>query len=198
MGNWYTNLALKNVDPLDVVERLRALGRRCIVHPPQNGWTAVYDEESDKFELEVLESLALTLASELQCVCVACFNADDDVLWLGIFDQGKRTTRYASAVRMFEDADEFPSVEEFASDLCRVFDRPERAQSVRRILRRGHGALGLLRFLKLPLAYLCELERHLDLKQALGLPPASVGLGYTYVSRGELAEGMDAAQLLRT
>ena len=58
--------------------------------------------------------------------------------------------------------------------------------------------LGLLQFLKLPLGYVVEIERHLDLKQALDLPPASVGLGYTYVGRGELAEGMDVAELLRT
>jgi len=58
--------------------------------------------------------------------------------------------------------------------------------------------MGLLKSLDLPLAYVCEIERHLELKSALRLPPASVGLGYTYVSRGELAEGMDSGELLRT
>ena len=198
MGNWYTNINLKNVDPLDVVEQLRALGRRGIVTPAQNGWVTAYDEECDKFDLDVLESLTLTLTTTLGCIGVPCFNVDDDVLWLAVYDRGKMTSRYASAKQMFEDANEFPIVEEFAADLCRVFERPERVQSVRRILGRGHGMLGLLRFLKLSLAYVVEIERHADLKHAVDLPPASVGLGYTYVGRGELAEGMDVAELLRT
>ena len=167
MGNWYTNITLKNVDPLDVVEQLRALGRRGIVTPAQDGWVTVYDEECDKFDLDVLESLTLTLTNTLGCIGVSCFNADDDVLWLAVHDRGKRTSRYASATQMFEDADEFPSIEEFAADLCRVFEHPEQVQSVRRMLGRGRGMLGLLRFLKLPLAYVVEIERHLDLKQYL-------------------------------
>lgn len=198
MGNWYTNITLKSVETLDVVAQLRTLGRRSIVHAARNGWTTVYDEECDKFDLEVLESLALTLTTESKCAGVPCFNADDDVLWLAVYDKGKCSSRYASLVRRFEDAAEFSSVKDFAADLCRVFDRPEAVPIVCRILRRGHGALGLLRFLNLPLAYVCEIERHLELKNALSLLIATVGLGYTYVARGELAEGMATAELLRT
>ena len=198
MGNWYTNVTLKNVDSLEVVKVLRALGRKSIVTPAQNGWVTVYDEECENSDLDILESLALTLTTELHCVAVPCFNADDDVLWLAVYDRGRMTSRYASAAQMFEDAADFPTAKDFTREACQVFNHPERTLEVERILRRGHGILGMLRILKLPVPYLVEIERHLDLQVALELPPASAGLGYKYVSRGELAAGMDASQLLRT
>lgn len=58
---------------------------------------------------------------------------------------------------------------------------------MRRVLRRPHGVLGLLRLVNLPIAYIVEIGRHVDLAGILDLPRASVGLGYTYVARGELA-----------
>jgi len=47
MGNWYTNITLKNAETAAVVQRLRTLGRRSIVHPTQNSWTTLYDEECE-------------------------------------------------------------------------------------------------------------------------------------------------------
>ena len=198
MGNWYTNITLKDVDPAEVLRSLGKLGRHAIVNPAQSGWVTVFDEECDKFDLDLLESLALTLSTELHCVALPCFNADDDVLWFAIYENGRRTSRYASALDEFEDAGEFPAVNEFAAELCRIFAKPELAAQARTILARSRGALGLLRLAKLPAPYIFEIERHTDLAKLLGLPSASVGLGFKYVSRGELAEGMRGDQLLKT
>jgi hypothetical protein len=198
MGNWYTNIALKEVSPSDVLRNLSDLGRRAIVNPAQNGWVTVFDEQCDNFDLDTLESLALTLSLRLCCTALPSFNADDDILWLAIYQDGRRVSRYASSVEHFEDANEFPPVREVAADLCRIFEKPDRLNHVRRILGLGHSVLGLLRPINLRIAYVVEIERHIDLAKALGLPSASVGLGYTYVARGELAEGMQAENLLKT
>jgi hypothetical protein len=59
--------------------------------------------------------------------------------------------------------------------------------------------LGLLSlYLKIRLAYIVEVTRHLDLTNLLGMPRAAVGLGYTYVSKGETPEGMQREALRRT
>jgi len=199
MGNWYTNVCLKDVDQVTVVATLDELGRRAYVTPDIGGWIIVYDQESDKFDLNELESLALTLSTRLQCTALASFNADDGVLWLGIFENGKLSTRYASEKKQFEDGGEFPLVPEVAEVLCRVFEAPEKNQQVRRILRRPHGILGLLStFFKVRIAYVVEVLRHGHLAETLGIPLASVGLGYEYINRGETPEGLTRGNLRKT
>ncbi len=82
--------------------------------------------------------------------------------------------------------------------MCRVLEKPEAKRAVDAILRRAHGILGVLRLLKIRLAYSFEIQRHLDLVAVLGMPAASLGLGYKYVDRGELAKGMSGETLPRT
>jgi len=43
----------------------------------------VYDQECDNFDLDLIESLALTISMRQSCMALASFNADDDILWLG-------------------------------------------------------------------------------------------------------------------
>jgi hypothetical protein len=199
MGNWYTNICVKGAGQAEVVEALDELGRRAYVTPEMGGWIVIYDQESDKFDLNELESLALTLSARLSCTALASFNADDDILWLGIYEGGKQTARYASEKKQFEDGGEFPLIPEVAEALCRIFEAGEKNQQVRRILGRRHGILGLLStFTQLRLAYIVEVIRHGDLAEALGIPMASVGLGYEYINRGETPEGLSRGNLRKT
>jgi hypothetical protein len=198
MGNWYTNVAMKGPQQSDVVALLEELGRRAYVTPETSGWIVVYDQQTDDFDLSILESLALTLSARLSCTALACCNADDDVLWLALYENGILSTRYASSRKEFEDSDEFPNLKDTAQILARVFEKPEAKNEVVRVLRRTRGILGLLRLLKFRVAYIIEIQRHLDLSNLLGMPRAAVGLGYTYVNKGETPEGMDREALRRT
>ena len=199
MGNWYTNICVRGAQQSDVIATLNELGRRAYVTPETGGWVTLYDQECDKFDLDVLESLALSISTRLSCTAFASFNADDDILWLGIYENGKLATRYSSDRKQFEDAAEFPPLEDVAGVLCRVFAKPEKSRQVRRILRTPHGILGLLAaFTRLRLAYLFEVLRHRDLADALGMPSGSVGLGYKYVDRGETPPEMSRESLRRT
>jgi len=198
MGNWYTNVAVKHVDQTALLRNLETLGRSAIVSPTQSGWVTVFDEECDNFDLDVLESLALTLTTQLHCAALPCLNADDDVLWFAVYENGRRLSRYASSTEQFEDALEFPGIPQFTAELCRLFQKPDRVPEVSRILRAGHGGLGLLRHFGARIAYLTEIERHAELANVLNLPSASMGLGYTYVARGELATDTDPGGYLKT
>jgi hypothetical protein len=199
MGNWYTNISLRGTKQGDAAAALEALGRRAYVTPEKDGWIVVYDRQCDEFDLNALESLALTLSTRLACTALASFNADDDVLWLGVWENGVLATRYASSLREFEDGDEFPSLEESAQVLARVFGKPETSRQVLGILRKSHGALGLLSlFFKMRFAYVTEIERHQDLAGILGMPRASIGLGFQYVDRGETPDDMERAALRLT
>ena len=156
-------------------------------------------KKTDEFELDILESLALTLSTRLSCTALASCNADDDLLWLALYENGNRTTRYASALSEFEDANDFPRLQEAAQVLSRVFEKPSAEKEVLRALRKSHGVLGLPSlFLKIRIAYVVEIQRHFDLANLLAMPRAAVGLGYTYVNKGETPEGIDRAALRRT
>lgn len=199
MGNWYTNVAVKGAQQTDVVAVLEELGRRAYVTPETSGWIVVYDQQTDEFDLGILESLALTLSTRLSCTALASFNADDDVLWLALYENGSLSTRYASSRKAFEDGAEFPSLRETAQVFTRVFEKPAAKGQVLRVLSKTHGLLGLLGlYLKIRIAYVVEVQRHLDLAALLGMPRATVGLGYTYVNKGETPEGMDREALRRT
>ena len=199
MGNWYTNVSVKGAQQSDVVAVLEELGRRAYVTPETLGWVVVYDQQTDEFDLGILESLSLTLSTRLTCTALASCNADDDVLWLALYENGSLSTRYASSRKAFEDGDEFPELAETAQVLARVFHKPEAKLQVLSLLRKSHGILGLLGFyLKIRLGYVVEVARHLDLSNLLGMPRAAVGLGYTYVNKGEIPEGIDREGLRRT
>jgi hypothetical protein len=199
MGNWYTNVAVKGAQQTHVVAALEELGRRAYVTPETSGWIVVYDQQTDEFDLGVLESLALTLSTRLSCTALASCNADDDVLWLALYENGGLSTRYASSRKAFEDGGEFPDLQQTAQVLARVFEKPDVKSQVLSVLRKSHGVLGLLSlYLKIRVAYVVEVQRHLDLSNLLGMPRAAVGLGYTYVNKGETPEGMDREALRRT
>ena len=125
MGNWYTNVSVKGAQQSDVVSALEELGRRAYVTPEVSGWIVVYDQQTDDFDLGILESLALTLSTRLSCTALASCNADDDVLWLALYENGSLSTRYASSRKAFEDGNEFPDTKEAAQVLARVFEKPE-------------------------------------------------------------------------
>ena len=119
MGNWYTNVAVKGAEQAQVVATLEELGRRAYVTPETAGWIVVYDQQTDEFDLGILESLALTLSTRLSCTTLASCNADDDVLWLALYEKGSLLTRYASSRKAFEDGNEFPDPKETAQVLAR-------------------------------------------------------------------------------
>jgi hypothetical protein len=199
MGNWYTNVSVKGAQQSDVAAVLEELGRRAYVTPEASGWVVVYDQQTDEFDLGILESLALTLSTRLSCITLASCNADDDVLWLALYENGGLSTRYASSRKTFEDGDEFPEVEQTAQVLARIFQKPEAKNRVWRLLRKPHGILGLLSlYLKIRMGYVGEVERHLDLSNLLGMPRAAVGFGYRYISKGETPEGIEPGTLRRT
>jgi hypothetical protein len=197
MGNWYTNICVKGVSQEKIARSLEGLRRRAFVTPALSDWVFVYDEQCEEFDLGVLESLALTLSAQLECTAVASFNADDDVLWLGVYEQGALSTRYASSVNLFEDGAEFPPAKETAEVLARIFNKPQDAARLRRILRRGHGALGLLRLVGIHFQYLFEVLRHQELAALLGVPADAAVLGYKYMRRGERPSGIEEGALLR-
>lgn len=164
MGNFYTNVTLRTSDRQAVIEHMRAEGRRCFVSPTYDGFTAIYDRLCEEQDTRDLEALATNLSSRFHCSALAVLNHDDDILWMGLARQGEWLTTYHS--------------DQVASGSAWQ-------------LAKEYNVVGLLPLIWLLMRWpfvLFEIWRHGILASALGIPKATVGFGYKYLSRGEKAD----------
>lgn len=186
MGNFYTNLTLRGPSQAEVAAALT--GRQALVTPSVAGWVVVFDAASEDQDAELIAELASGLSRRFRCPVLAVVNHDDDILWYQLYLSGALEDEYDSCPNYFDpDAEPAGPTGGDAAKLCGAFGS-DRVAEVAAIL----GKSGLEED-----GYTFETERHEALVRALGLPAYGVGAGYNYVSRGELPEDLDAADLMR-
>ena len=186
MGNFYTNYTLRGPSQQAVAKALT--GRSAIVTPQQDGCVVVFDEQSDDQNSEVLADLSRDLSRELRCPVLAVFNHDDDILWYQLYLNGELADEYDSCPSYFDpDAEPSGPAGGDAQKLCAAFVSSNVAD-VERVLRKSSFEED---------GYTFAIERHTELARALGLPSFAVGGGFSYVSDGEIPEGLSDDVLLR-
>ena len=158
MGNFYQNLTVKGPNQAEIVPVLRRYGRSAFVSPTRDRLTAVYARRSEEAASpEELAAVATLLSEQFRCPALAVAIYDDDVLFMGLFENGQPIAQYNSAERK-------PVA---ANRLCQAFEIPHARFRVWAILSLPH---------RVP--YLFETSRHRHLVRALGLPEWAVGTGY--------------------
>jgi len=184
MGNFYSNYTLRGPTQQEVAAALA--GRWAFVTPEQNGCVVAYDEESDEQDMGVLSQLASRLSEQLRCPVLAVLNHDDDILWYQLYQIGELVDEYNSSPAYFEAAEE-PSgpAGGDAQKLCSAFGST-RVAEVKSVLEKSNGD-----------GYTFASERHEHLARVLGIPLCSVGMGYSYLARGEVPDGLKEDQLLK-
>ena len=187
MGNFYTNYTLRGPSQQAVAAALA--GRSALVTPEQDGFVFVFDEESEKQNFEVIAELASLLSRQFCCPLLAVLNHDDGLLWYQLYLSGELADDYNSTPNYFEPSEEdFGPVGGDAQKICSAFG-VDRVGVVESILRKPTSAED---------GYLFASERHADLSSALGMPPVGVSAGYDHISIGELPEGLEQGDLLKT
>jgi hypothetical protein len=171
MGSFYTNITVIGGSADRVAAELRDLRRRAYL-ADFNGTCVVYDQECEKQDTQVLAALAEHLATRLAARCFAALNHDDDILWFQLYDGPDLVAEYANR----------GGPKTNVTALCRALGKP--------------GSVVHAWFL-LHLPFLFQVTRHLRLARLLGLPEASVGSGYTYISRGEMPVGVEKGRLVQ-
>jgi hypothetical protein len=182
VGNFYTNFTLKTGDTERVAQVLKSGGRAAFV-AGVGSYTLVFDKACDGQDSVVIEKAGKLLSSSVGCPALGVLNHDDDVLWYGLFEGGELVDDYLSNPGYF-GGDEGAAQGGDAARLCRTFGAEARSADVESIL---HGDQDFT------FAY----ERHEALVDALGLPAAAVGMGYTYLDQGETPDGIEATDFLR-
>jgi hypothetical protein len=118
---------------------------------------------------------------------LAVLNHDDDILWYQLYLSGKLADEYDSAPGYFE-GELSPPAGGDAQKLCSAF-AASAVGEVESVLRKSSLDEG---------GYVFAVDRHTDLVRALGISSFGIGSGFRYVSRGELPEGLEEAELVRT
>jgi len=136
MGHFYTNITLPCPSRERIAEELQKFRTEAFLSPVVKGITVVFDERSEERE-KVLEDLGASLSRALECSALAVGNYDDDLLFLGVYQDGSCKGRYAWVDSLDLDADLEPlnTDEEFASFLCEAFDAGGIVERVRALLK---------------------------------------------------------------
>lgn len=144
---------------------MREWERTAFVSTRKRGYVVVYDEVCRRMDGDDSELLATMLTERFRCVALISLNADDDILWLCLYDNGTR-------------------VVEYQSDLPGRFGARE--------LARGLGSSMLLPALWAVLqgGFVFEVWRHLAVCKVLGLPARLCTYGYPGDDNGRLAPGV--------
>lgn len=176
MGSFYTQVLVRGADQERCAEVMRTLRRASYILPARNGITVVCDRQAENQDLELLDSVAATLSARLQADTTAMLNHDDDWLVFRHFHAGA-----------------------FAGGL-QVGHMP---WSLRGSVTRMRAALNprapaLRVYLALLKPHVFQVRRHAELIAALGLPPASLGVGYDYIAKNDVPRFFDRSGVVET
>lgn len=183
MGSFYTNLTVRSDDQQRVAGVLRSLGCSAFVSPVMDGMIVVYDEACEEQDPEELATLASDLSGELGAGVLGALNHDDDVLILLTALGGEVVDTYNSCPAFFtSEGAESPEGGD-AGVIAQAVSPNADTKALENALRDEELFLAL--------------ERHEAIVQAMGLPDASVGFGFSYIDVGELPEGLSPEKMRR-
>lgn len=180
MGNFYTSFTVHSAAHDDVVKAMN--GRTAAVSPAMNGYTVVWDSECESQDDKVLSRVGLHLATSLGASVLAVLNHDDDILMYWLYSPKGKVDEYNSTPGYWDGGDLSPSGGDVELLVKAMAPKASR-EAVDRILRKQE--------------YVFAFERHADLMAALGLPPFAA-MGYKYISRGEVPDGLEEHELTFT
>lgn len=187
MGNFYVNITTKGPDNQSVVNYIKENNYTAYVSPTINNVTTIYETICDTQMFNYISDLLKDISETLNCVAIAMVNHDDDFLAYEIYEAGKIHHEYDSSPESFNDTElQSPSGGD-AKYLCRVFGVEDNESRVEKILMTNDDSEN---------GYIFEIERHKDLWKALNLPPYAVGIGFNYISEGEIPEGLTQEELI--
>lgn len=176
MGNFYTQVLVRESDERRCAEVMRSLGRKSYVIPAHNGVSVVCDRESESQDIETLDSVALTLSGRLNTAAAALLNHDDDWLIFRLFDSG----RFIGGVQVGHTPISLRG-------------------SIPALRRLVNPAASLLRlYLAFLVPQLFQIYRHAHIARVLGLPPRSVAVGYESISNNDFPGPFDKAGVIET
>ena len=169
MGSFYTNFTIFDADVDNVIAAAKELSRRAYIIKSGND-VVLFDRDCDEQDVGEIERLGTALSTKLELRILGCLNHDDDDLLLWVFESEDR-----SFYQSITDAPRFAwALSKFRGGL---FTYPI-----------------VLAVLAWPI-FIFQIFRHLLLGNFVSLPRASMGFGYTYLSKGAIPPGVSVENI---
>lgn len=175
MGLFYTTLTIRGPSNAEVCAALKKSRRAAFVSSTINDYTVVFDYQIEEQDFAEIEKLGKKVSKLLAAPVLVAVLHDDDVLYLWLFQEGKRQDFYDSLPQYFDpNAEPGPPEGGNSKALCRAFASVGKEKQVEKLLRANllDGELPELGG---------ELERHQALINELGMPPFAAGVTYSSV-----------------
>ena len=176
MGSFYTQILVREADANRCAQVMRELGRRSVVIPAVTGVSVVCDAETEDQDIDILDNVAMTLNSRLNCPPVGLVNHADELLILRYFEHGQ----FSGGLQIGHTP---------ISLRGSVF-------RLRQLLNPSASLIDLIYAFISPATFQCN--RHARLVKVLRLPPQSTGVGYHYIRTGNLPASFDRTGLIET
>jgi len=173
MGNFYCNFTTRGPSSDEVLRVLQSHRRSAYVSPTVDCNTVVFDELADELDVREIDAVGALLSRELSCPALAVVVADDDELWMALYEAGERRVEYSSR-----------GANRGAFAVSRAFDRMWMTPIVWVILQWPY--------------LVFEVFRHALLKKALRLPSCCVATGFEYIENGEIPDDLTLGDLQRS
>jgi hypothetical protein len=194
MGAFYTNITLRGPDREQVAQCLKQMKRTAYVSPTTDGFTVVYDKETETQDDADLMGLASQLSAAFECPALAVLVHDSDIFAYWLFEEGTLADEYNSAPGYFEGLARAHPAGGNPEKLCAAFAAHDAVDSVTGIFQtvRSSGMGG-----DRSGGYVFAEDLHQDLIRALGMPSLAVSTGYRYLETSDRPQGLEQAVLVR-
>lgn len=173
MGNFYCNFTTRGPSTDEISRVLNENHRAAYVTPTLGGKTVIFDQAADKLDPSEIDTVGAMLSRELKCPALAAVVADDDELWLALYEAGERRVEYSSR-----------GANRGAYAFSRAFGRAWIFPLIWVLLQWPY--------------FIFESWRHGLIAKALGVPGWSVAMGFRYIQQDELPDGLAESDLRRT
>ncbi len=182
MGNFYVNFCVRTTNRELVISTLQQAKRTAYISNVPGKYIVVCDKEADTQDDNEILNVGKLLSRELSAPTLAIMNHDDDVLCYWLFENGVVTANYNSWPDYFGEAVEKdnPNIQH----LCFIFGMPALVDTLEEILEGDDDDIDAI-------------DLHSTLADTLQLPEWSVGIGFNYITKGELPPDSKETDWLR-
>jgi hypothetical protein len=169
MGAFFTNYHVRNASAAACAKALTTLiSSRALVTDAKNGWTTVYDEQSDSQDIEVLRRLAKDLSSRLKTAVIAMMVHDSDIFVYLIYENGKLIDQFDSKPDYFGPVSGAQK-KEWRGDFAKLIPYAKKKASTQDFNRIAEKEI------------VFEEERAGEFSQLLGIDPSRARTGFRHV-----------------
>jgi hypothetical protein len=190
MGNFYVNITTRKADAEAILQYLKSRDLSAFIAKGPEDYCTIYEERCDEQDTRHITSLLKEISSQLNCAAIGMLNHDDDILAYELWLNGEKVDEYDSCPGYFQGDERRMEPEGGNAELLsKLMGNGKNVEAIQVALRKsGSGEEG----------FVFAIERHEALAKAIGLPLHTVGYGFRYISEGEMPEGIQPENIIKS